>query len=112
MRIAIGIDIAKEPIAWGLRKYGLDLRLGGFEDADFDEQSFDLILMIDTIEHVENPSALFDHLVSLLAPGGRLIVVQGLRTTPSPLTPSPARGNRAGGGTSIDSRRRSSASRR
>jgi 2-polyprenyl-3-methyl-5-hydroxy-6-metoxy-1,4-benzoquinol methylase len=49
----IGIDVAKYPIEYGRNRYGLDLRQQALDEADFPSGSFDLVLMIDVIEHIE-----------------------------------------------------------
>jgi SAM-dependent methyltransferase len=48
----VGIDIADSVLACGRRRYGLDLRCTDLEHAGFASGEFDLIVMIDLIEHV------------------------------------------------------------
>ena len=50
-KIAMGIDISPKSIAWGRNKLGLELRNKTLEDLDEPEGSFDVITMIDLIEH-------------------------------------------------------------
>jgi len=40
----------------------------------FSKQTFDAVICLDTIEHVDNPGELADSLLSILAPGGTLIL--------------------------------------
>jgi SAM-dependent methyltransferase len=53
---------------------GLRVHQGRIEDLDFPEGSFDLALMIATIEHVDDPVGVLTHVRSLLRPGGRLVL--------------------------------------
>lgn len=54
---------------------GFDAHLGTVESADLGDASFDLVLLIQTIEHVADPGAVLRRIRTLLRPGGRLLVV-------------------------------------
>ncbi|MCB1178865.1 MAG: class I SAM-dependent methyltransferase [Leptospiraceae bacterium] len=57
------------------RKKGIPVFTGNFIDCEYEENFFDVITMIEVIEHLENPSKVFDKLYSLVKPGG-LVVIQ------------------------------------
>lgn len=57
----------------GAEAAGHDFHLGRIEDFRSNER-FDLILLLNLIEHVENPVAVLAAMRGLLAPGGRILV--------------------------------------
>lgn len=69
---AQGIELSD----WG-RNYarghlGLDVLPGPFEDTNLELNSFDVIVMLDVIEHLENPLSALKRAEALLKPGGIL----------------------------------------
>lgn len=54
---------------------GLKVHMGSVEQLDLPRASYDLALMIQTIEHVADPPAVLRAVRSLLRPGGRLVIV-------------------------------------
>jgi len=80
---AVGVDISSPAVQYAVEKYGRQ-RVSFVCSNALEFQSaghFENIVSLETIEHVEDPRALFAHLVSLLIPGGRLIASV-------PITPS------------------------
>ncbi|HUY27894.1 MAG TPA: class I SAM-dependent methyltransferase [Candidatus Binataceae bacterium] len=73
-RRLVGIDIADEPLEFGRTRYGLDLRRAALEDAHFAPGEFDLILMVDVIEHVTALDAFLHEAARCLAPAGSIYV--------------------------------------
>lgn len=67
---ATGIDLSSEGVTWGRKKLGLDLRQTTLEALEEPDGSFDLVTMIDLIEHVPDLSAFMARLKALLKPGG------------------------------------------
>ena len=51
----VGIDISQEAIAHGLEKYGdVDLRVAAAEQLPFANETFDVVLSFDLLEHIAN----------------------------------------------------------
>jgi SAM-dependent methyltransferase len=51
-----------------------DVRSGDLLDAGFDAESFDVVTMYETLEHVYHPKATLEEARRILKPGGRLLV--------------------------------------
>lgn len=71
---ATGIDLASEGVKLGRDKLGLDLRQTRLEWLDEPKESFDVITMVDFIEHIIDLDNLMTNLASLLKPGGLVFV--------------------------------------
>lgn len=69
-----GVDVDERAVERA-RRTGLHVRLGSVSDIDLPCDRYDLAVMIQTIEHVENPVEALRSVRSLLRPGGRLIIV-------------------------------------
>jgi 2-polyprenyl-3-methyl-5-hydroxy-6-metoxy-1,4-benzoquinol methylase len=69
-----GIDASEQAVAAATGQ-GLDVHLGAIESAELDEGAYDLVLLIATIEHVEDPPGVLSAAARLLRPGGRAVVV-------------------------------------
>jgi ubiquinone/menaquinone biosynthesis C-methylase UbiE len=69
-----GIDIDKHAVEAARRK-GLKVHCGTVEDIDLPEESYDLVFMIMTIEHLARPDKALRSVKSLLKKGGRLVIV-------------------------------------
>jgi 2-polyprenyl-3-methyl-5-hydroxy-6-metoxy-1,4-benzoquinol methylase len=80
---ALGVDISDAAVAYALKRYAnarVSFTCGNAMEFSPAER-FANVVSLETIEHVDSPIALFDHLVTLTAPGGRLIASV-------PITPS------------------------
>jgi SAM-dependent methyltransferase len=80
---AIGVDISELAIAYAKKRYGShQVTFACSSATEFRPGTlFETVVSLETIEHVPDPQAVLRHLVSLLAPNGRLIVS-------APITPS------------------------
>lgn len=69
-----GVDIDRRAAEMA-EKSGLKVHVGTIERLDLPKNHFDLLLMIQTIEHVEKPQTILEAAREVLKPGGKLIVV-------------------------------------
>lgn len=69
-----GID-ADERAASMAQKKGLTVHCGLLENLDLKVESYDLAILIQTIEHIADPPQLLREVRSLLRPGGRIVIV-------------------------------------
>ncbi len=79
----VGVDLSAQAIDFARSRYRTDRMSFLLADAlTFeDEQGFDTVVSLETIEHVQEPARLVGRLVELLRPGG--ILVASVPTTPS-----------------------------
>jgi ubiquinone/menaquinone biosynthesis C-methylase UbiE len=61
--------------AAGAERRGLKIKHGAVEELAVESESYDLILMIMTIEHVTDPQSMLNVVTRLLKPGGKLVIV-------------------------------------
>jgi len=71
----IGIDVAEYPLAYGRSRYGLDLRHTSLEEVGFPSESFDIVFMIDLIEHVEHLLLFLREVTRILRSGGYIFLM-------------------------------------
>jgi len=77
-----GVDISEDAIRYATEKYqNPRVTFVCSSAAALTSCSFENVVSLETIEHVEDPDSFFAHLVSLTGPGGRLIT--SVPTTPS-----------------------------
>lgn len=69
-----GVDIDQRAVAAATRA-GLKVHLGTMEDIDLPVENYDLIFMIQTIEHIEKPVEVLGAIKKLLRKGGQLVIV-------------------------------------
>jgi len=70
----IGVDIAEDVCLHAQNRYGLDVRLGNGENIPLANESVEVVVSFETIEHVPDPHRFLEECVRVLAPGGRLII--------------------------------------
>ena len=73
-RSAIGVDLAADVCDRARRKYGLDFREGDAQAIPVDDDSVDLVVSFETIEHVDDPARLVAEAARVLTPTGRLVI--------------------------------------
>lgn len=66
-----GTEVAPRQVAL-LTEEGLDVRLGELADSDLESASFDVVTLVEVVEHVRDPGALIPAASRLLRPGGAL----------------------------------------
>lgn len=71
---AIGVDSSPDAIHFAASRDVDRLVLGSIFDLPFAPDSFDCVLSLDVIEHVDEDRQLVQHLYSVVKPGGHLIV--------------------------------------
>ena len=69
-----GVDLDKRAVKVATAS-GLKVHLGSVEEIDLPPENYDLIFMIQTIEHVEKPDEILRSIYKLLKKGGRLVIV-------------------------------------
>jgi 2-polyprenyl-3-methyl-5-hydroxy-6-metoxy-1,4-benzoquinol methylase len=69
-----GIDFDPKAVE-AARNQGLDVRLGTLEEQDFEDETFDAVVMSHVIEHVPHPRALLENCKRILKPGGHFVSV-------------------------------------
>ncbi|MBF0171506.1 MAG: class I SAM-dependent methyltransferase [Nitrospinae bacterium] len=69
-----GCDMSKRFIAFAKERYNIDIRHGGFEDVDYPDESFDVIIMFSVLENISRPDIFFEKVRRTLRPGGAFIM--------------------------------------
>jgi SAM-dependent methyltransferase len=69
-----GMDISADAVGEARRRFGLDVQSGDFLQADLPDESFEVICLWDTFEHVPHPEDLLAAIVRRLKPGGWLFM--------------------------------------
>lgn len=72
-RSVVGIDLDSAAVAHARRRHGVDAREGDIAMLPFDDDTFELAVSFETIEHVADPQRALDELRRVLAPGGVLV---------------------------------------
>jgi SAM-dependent methyltransferase len=70
---ARGLELSNEAVAYA-RERGRDVTQGSIEAMPFEDESFDLALALDVIEHVPDDGAALGELRRVLKPGGTLLL--------------------------------------
>lgn len=73
----VGMDVSEEGVRHGREVLGLPIVRGDFLDAPDQSESFDLICLWDTIEHLPRPVQTIEKAARWLKPGGALVLTTG-----------------------------------
>jgi len=69
----VGVDNNPRPIAVAQER-GYEVRLGDAQDLPFEDGEFDLVALLDTVEHCPDDAAVFRECFRVTRPGGHLVV--------------------------------------
>ncbi|NOQ21536.1 MAG: methyltransferase domain-containing protein [Candidatus Aegiribacteria sp.] len=69
-----GVEISPLSSEYARDILGLDVYTGSVESADLEEHSYDVILLLDVLEHLHRPSDILRRIRKLLSPDGILVV--------------------------------------
>jgi len=70
----VGVNPEESFARFGQEKYGLDIRIGMFEEQNFAPGSFDLVILDNVIEHFDNPRLAVRLIHKLLSEKGRIFI--------------------------------------
>ena len=73
----VGVDVCEAPVRRARERFGLDARLGDVRELDLETESFDVVCMWDTLEHLPAPDSFLRRAAELLRPGGSLFITTG-----------------------------------
>jgi SAM-dependent methyltransferase len=69
----VGVDSNPKPLIVAHQR-GYDVREGAAEELPFEDGSFDLVALLDTVEHCDDDMAVLRECYRVCAPGGHLVV--------------------------------------
>jgi SAM-dependent methyltransferase len=72
-----GVDISVAAVAFARDTLGLDVVCGDFLDLPVTRETYDIVVMWDTIEHLRRPRAYVERARAILKPGGILALTTG-----------------------------------
>lgn len=73
----VGIELSEFAAQWARDNLGLDVRAGTLPDADFPQNSFDVVTLWATIEHLADPMATLKATYRVLKPNGLMLITTG-----------------------------------
>lgn len=82
VRSVVGIDTSADRFAKSRPEVRTHLQVGYSEDLPFANESFDLILLNEVLEHVRDDAATLREAFRVLSPGGRLVLMSPNRLFP------------------------------
>jgi len=73
----VGIDVSAAAVEAARKRFGVEAHAGAFQDMPFEDASFDVVCLWDTIEHLSRPDVFLEKARRLLRPSGRLFLTTG-----------------------------------
>ncbi len=70
----VGVDISNEASEHARLKYGLDARTGSADNLPLADDSVDLVVSFETVEHIASPDRFIRDCARVLSPGGKLLI--------------------------------------
>lgn len=69
-----GVELMAPAVKYANETLGLNVLKGTLDDASFAENSFDAIALVETVEHLLDPTAVLQKAHALLRPGGAVLI--------------------------------------
>lgn len=73
-RRLVGVDVNQIALNHGRDTFALDLRFGSLASANIAPGEFDVVVMIDVLEHIKDVAILFADVARCLKPGGAMVI--------------------------------------
>jgi len=70
-----GMDLSENETSFAVNELGLDVRRGLLNEVGFPKEDFDLVMALETIEHIENPVEFVRELSNYIKPNKYLLLV-------------------------------------
>jgi SAM-dependent methyltransferase len=70
----VGVDVSLEACEHATRKYGIDARVGDASRIPLPDQSVEVVVSFETIEHISDQCLFIDECQRVLSPGGILVL--------------------------------------
>jgi SAM-dependent methyltransferase len=70
----VGVDVNPDVVAHACAKYGIDARLGTAEQIPAEDESFDVVVSFETLEHLSTPGVFLREIARVLVSGGRAVL--------------------------------------
>ncbi len=70
-----GVELSAWAAEYARREFGLSVWQGSLEDAPLEPGTWDVVVMADVIEHLDDPRAALAKIHQLLVPGGRVLIL-------------------------------------
>ncbi len=70
-----GVEPSSWAVNYAFRKYGISIKQGIFENIDLPSNAYDVVTMIDLLEHIPHPKAGVEKAYAVLKKGGILCIV-------------------------------------
>ncbi len=71
----MGVEMSEWASGIARERFGLDVRCGKLEDLGLEDDSFDVVVLADVIEHLTHPDRTLREIRRVLKPGGRVLLL-------------------------------------